>query len=60
MFIYTLGFKKQGCRSIIEDCFVSQQHLMEEAPEKPQITGKIRVISPTKQTPKSPKETNKW
>jgi hypothetical protein len=32
MFLHTLGFKKQGCSSIIEDYFVSQQHLMEEAP----------------------------
>ena len=32
MFVYTLSFKKQGCIGIIEDCFVSQQHLMEEAP----------------------------
>ena len=33
MFVHTLGFKKQGCSGIIEDCFVSQQHLMEEAPD---------------------------
>ena len=33
MFVHTLDFKKQGCRSIIEDCFVSQQHLMSEAPD---------------------------
>jgi hypothetical protein len=33
MFVHTLGFEKQGYRSIIEDCFVSQQHLMSEAPD---------------------------
>ena len=33
MFVHTLGFEKQGCIGIIEDCFVNQQHLMEEEPE---------------------------
>lgn len=33
MFVHTLGLKKQSCNRIIEDCFVSQQHLMEEAPK---------------------------
>jgi len=33
MFVHTLGFEKQGCIGIIEDCFVWQQHLMDEAPE---------------------------
>jgi hypothetical protein len=32
MFVHTLGFKKQGCSGIIEDCFANQQHLMSEAP----------------------------
>jgi hypothetical protein len=36
MFVHRLGFEKQGCSRIIEDCFANQQQLMSEAPENRQ------------------------
>ena len=52
MFVHTLGFKKQGCIGIIEDCFVSQQHLMEEAPSiVPTPSYRYRFLAFQNKTP---------